>query len=222
MARGGSATVFVMKGGQAERPPVVRALPFGGGDEALIAGIRAGQSGAAVALVERYGNHIERVLYRVLGSDPDLPDVLHDVIAHALTNIDQVRSAEALKAWLTQVAVFCARGVIRKRQRRRWLTFWSPADLPEVAAPESTPEVRDVLAATYEILAQLPSEERVAFSLRFIDQMELADVAAALDVSLATVKRVLRRAESRFLTFAKRYPVVVEAISQGTRWKEAP
>ena len=222
MTHRGSARLMAMRGGPAERPAVVRALPFGGGDEALIAGIRAGQTGAAVALVERYGHHIERVLCRVLGPDQELPDVLHDVIAHALANIDQVRNADALKAWLTQIAVFCARGVIRRRQRRKWLTFWSPTDLPDVASPESSPETRDVLAATYEILAQLPAEERIAFSLRFVDQMELADVASALDVSLATVKRILRRAETRFLTFAKRYPAVLEAIAQGSRWKEAP
>ncbi len=202
------------------KPAVVRALPFVGDDAALVAGIRAGQSGAAVALVDRFGPHLERVLCRVLGPDQERTDVLHDVIAHALANIDKVRDADNLKAWLTQIAVFSARGVIRRRRRRNWLSFGSPSDLPEVPAGDPSPETRDVLAATYAALAELPDDERIAFSLRFIDQMELAEVASALDVSLATVKRLLKRAEARFVAIAQRYPAVLEAIQQGSRWKE--
>jgi RNA polymerase sigma factor (sigma-70 family) len=78
------------------------------------------------------------------------------------------------------------------------------------------------MAETYAILEQLPEDERVALSLRFIDQMELRAVASALGVSLATVKRVLRRAENRFAAFAQRYPAVLEAIADGTRFKETP
>jgi RNA polymerase sigma-70 factor (ECF subfamily) len=199
---------------------VVRALPFAGDDRALLAAIRAGQAGAAVALVDRYGPHLERVLCRVLGPDQERTDVLHDTIAHALTHIDDVRDPDALKAWLTQIAVFSARGLIRRRRRRSWLSFRRPSDLPEQASPETSPETRDVLAATYAILAQLPDDERIAFSLRFVDQMELGDVASALGVSLATVKRVLGRAESHFLAVARRYPAVLDAIAQGSRWRQ--
>ncbi len=202
------------------KPAVVRALPFAGDDVALVAAIRAGQTGAAVALVDRYGPHLERVICRVLGPDQELVDVLHDVVAHALANIDQVRDAANLKAWLTQVAVFSARGVIRRRRRRSWLAFWSPSDLPDIAHTDISPETRDVLAATYSVLAELPDDERIAFSLRFIDQMELAEVASALSVSLATVKRILKRAEGRFVAIAQRYPAVLDAMQQGSRWKE--
>lgn len=202
------------------KPAVVRALPFAGDDAALLEGIRAGHTAAAIALVDRYGPHIERVLCRVLGPDQELADVLHDVIAHALANIDRVREASSLKAWLTQVAVFSARGVIRRRRRRSWLSFWSPSDLPEVPSSDPSPETRAVLDQTYAVLGALPDDERIAFSLRFIDQMELAEVAAALGVSLATVKRMLKRAEARFVVIAQRYPAVLEAMQQGSRWKE--
>src|SRR5207247_1154637 len=100
-------------------------------------------------------------------------------------------------------------------------SFWSPADLPEIESADASPESRNAMCETYAILAQLPDEERVAFSLRMIDQMELADVASALGVSLATVKRLLRRAQDRFIAIAKRYPAVLEAIAEGTRFKEA-
>ncbi len=218
MPRLQSATLTTMARSAPAERPAARVLPFPGGDEALIAGICEGQRNAAAALVDRYGTHIERVLWRVLGPDQELPDILNDVIAHALANVHQVRRGASLKSWLTQLAVFSARGVIRRRRRRSWLTFFGPSDVPEMLAPPVSPETHDVLVATYAILEQLPDEERIAFSLRFVGEMELTDVAAALGVSLATVKRILRRAESRFLTFAQRYPAVLDAIGNGSRW----
>ena len=64
----------------------------------------------------------------------------------------------------------------------------------------------------------LPDDERMAFSLRFISEMQLTEVAAACRVSLATVKRRLARAESRFVDAAKDHPALRERLQNGGRW----
>ena len=45
------------------------------------------------------------------------------------------------------------------------------------------------LHAIYEKLETLPTEERIAFTLRRLERMPLADVATAMALSHATVKR---------------------------------
>ena len=47
-----------------------------------------------------------------------------------------------LKGWLVRVAVFTARGVIRRRQRRRWLGYRPPESMPESARSDTPPEMR--------------------------------------------------------------------------------
>ena len=61
-------------------------------------------------------------------------------------------------------------------------------------------------AKSTSILDRLPVDERLAFALRYINGLELVAVAAACDVSLATVKRRLQRAERSFVAAAKRRP----------------
>ena len=60
-------------------------------------------------------------------------------------------------------------------------------------APEVDPEQREALAAVYRLLGQLPINERIVFALRVLDGMELADVARACSISVATVKRLAAR-----------------------------
>ncbi|MEZ4313044.1 MAG: sigma-70 region 4 domain-containing protein [Polyangiaceae bacterium] len=79
-------------------------------------------------------------------------------------------------------------------------------------------EVRGALEATYAVLGELPADERIAFALRFIEGMELTEVAASCGVSLATIKRRIGRAEGRFVEKARRHPILAGRVEGGTRW----
>ncbi len=202
------------------RAAVVRALPFVRDDTALVAGLRAGEAWARAALFDRYALHVERILRRVLGHDrnTDFSDLIHDAFVQALASIDGLRDAEALLAWMQTIAARTAYRAIRARRVRRWLCFWEPEELPEVLVDGIEPDVLEAHRHTYLILDALPSSERVTFALRHIDGMELAKVAAVLDVSLATAKRRLARAEQRFARAAERDPVLRPWLEEGGRW----
>ena len=117
--------------------------------------------------------------------------MLHDVFVAALTSIDQVRDPNALRGWLTGIAVRKARKCIVKRRRWRIIQFFAPMDMPEGEARVTPSDVSEALRCTYEVLGRFPADERLAFALRHIDGMELTAVAAACGVSLATIKRRL-------------------------------
>jgi RNA polymerase sigma-70 factor (ECF subfamily) len=191
---------------------------FRGDDAELVRAAQAGDRAARVALYERHGDHVERVLSRVLGFQRDLDDLHHDVFVRALASLGNIDEPAALKGWLTRIAVHVALETIDRRRRRRWLWFLPDHELPEVTAVVASGEVRDALAATYAVLGRLPADERVAFALRFIDGMELTEVAAACETSLATIKRRLARASARFEAAARREPALVPWLEGGTRW----
>src|SRR5205814_3393739 len=98
-----------------------------------------------------------------------------------------------------------ARFEIRRRARRRFFLLAANDELPEMEAVVSNPEVDEAVRATYRVLNKLPADERIAFALRFIDGMELSEVASACRVSLATIKRRLLKARQRFDAMAAHY-----------------
>jgi RNA polymerase sigma-70 factor (ECF subfamily) len=179
-------------------------LPLPESDAALVAAVQAGRADGREELVRRCGPDVERILYRVLGPDPEIEDIAHEVFVAAFQKLDQLRNPHALRSWLVGIAIRKARKLIARRKRWSFIRSMAPADLPEREAVTSPAEISDALRSTYRILAELPVDDRIAFALRQVDGMELTQVAEATEVSLATVKRRLLRARERFVRLARK------------------
>ncbi len=150
----------------------------------------------------------------MLGDGPDIADTMQDVFIQIFEGIRGLRDPSKLKSWIRCVTVMTARKRIRSRRRARWLTFW-PHGSDELEAESHDPDDADLAAlrATYRVLDRLPTDLRIVFALRFVEQMELTEIAEATGVSLATTKRHLRKAQDRFAAFARREPALGEWIS---------
>jgi RNA polymerase sigma-70 factor (ECF subfamily) len=190
------------------------AVEYAGDRAALVAGLVEGSEGAAVALFHEYASLVERTVGRVLGVDDELPDVVQEVFFRALRSVHRIRDPQALTDWLLQITIYTATDWIRKRQRRRWLVFRDPVQLEEPVGLPVDDAGREAVRATYAILDRLAVEERLVFVLRYLEGMELNQVAAACDCSLATVKRRLVRAMSRFEALAKREPALIPWLDE--------
>jgi RNA polymerase sigma-70 factor (ECF subfamily) len=102
---------------------------------------------------------------------------------------------------------------LRSRSRRRWLVFVHPASVDLRRAAVADDPDREALRATYRVLDRLTAEDRTVFALRFLEGLELTQLADACDCSLATVKRRLQRARRRFEAGARREPALVPWLS---------
>jgi RNA polymerase sigma-70 factor (ECF subfamily) len=204
---------------RAEGPTLVRLVEHPASDDELVQSAAAGEAWAASALLDRYGAMVERLLRRVLGHDPDLEDLVQDAFANVLGSIGQVREGAAVKGWIASIAVHTAHRAIRRRKLARWLAIFHPASEP-VSPPAHEP--REALRRVYELLDRLPTDERIAFTLRYIEEMPLEEVAVASGVSLATIKRRLSRAEGRFVAAARVDGTLRAWLERGDRWTTEP
>jgi len=209
---------------RAHAPGEVVAFPFlAESDAALVQGLLSGNPGAKAMFFSRYAQDVERLVTYVIGPDRELSDILQEVFVQALASIGSLREPSSLKPWLLRIATNRARRVLRTRKRRAWLRLFIDSDDETNTEPvhEATDmESRETLRAVYGVLNDIPSAERIAFALRYIDGMELNEVAAACSVSLATIKRRLRRSETRFLRKARSHPLLAEWVEEGSRWQD--
>jgi RNA polymerase sigma-70 factor (ECF subfamily) len=198
----------------------VRPLPAVRDNTALVEGLRAGEPWAKAALFERYGPQVQRTLRQILGPQPslELPDLIHDVFVRALSSIETLREPGAMPAWMMAITTRLAYRALNAQRARRWLRFWEPVEQVELCAPEVSAEVLEAYRRTYAVLDGMPAHERIVFALRYIDGMELSPIAVACEVSLATVKRRLGRAEQRFAAAARRDRVLCAWLTEGSRW----
>jgi RNA polymerase sigma-70 factor (ECF subfamily) len=191
---------------RAPAPPasgVVRALPFDGDDEELVEGVLAGRADAASALYERHVEGIQRLVFRLMGPDTEIEDVVHDVFLRALESIGRWRDPAALRPWLIGIAIRVVRIRIQRRMRQRWLKVMPPESVPEVAMIPDM-DLGEALRDVYGILKQLPADERIALVLHRVEGLALEEAAASCETSLATFRRRLARAESKFFARAEK------------------
>lgn len=198
-------------------------VPGGGvvflGDEtALVEALRQRHPGAVGAFYDCYAPYVERLLRRIVGPDDEIADLHQEVFVRALDSIGNLEDPGALRAWLTGVCVHAARTFIKRRSRRWWLRLTPRGEFPERATTCASEEIQEAARVAYELLRQLPLDEREVFVLRSFDELELTQIAETTQVSLATVKRRLARAQERFAALARHQPALRPWLEGGSRW----
>jgi RNA polymerase sigma-70 factor (ECF subfamily) len=113
------------------------------------------------------------------------------------------RGDASVKTWLMQIAV----NSVRNHLANRRLMFWrrtqrSGVDAAQVAdwlpdrhrSPESVAQAKQRVQAVWEAAALLSEKQRMVFLLRFVEDMDLLEIAAATGMKEGTVKVHLFRA----------------------------
>ncbi|UJR83084.1 RNA polymerase sigma factor [Sandaracinus amylolyticus] len=143
-----------------------------------------------------HGSYVTRVALRFLGRTAEVDDLVQDVFLDAIRGIHKLRDAEAARPWLALITVRKARRLLRKRRARRAFGLDEGADYTEVADSRASPEERARIAELYRVLDSIPANERLAWTLRYLEQEPLDRVAEICECSLATAKRRIAAAHA--------------------------
>lgn len=186
-------------------------------DGELVRAAIGGDRSAAHRLYDKHAPRVAMTLRRTLGSDHDVADLLHDAFLVVLERLDTLENPALFRFWVTRIAVFQARRLIRKRARHRWLRLVSGEDpVQEPVTHPPSDDVDEALRATYELLESIPEDERIAFVLRRLDGMGVGEIAVVCGVSLSTAKRRIGRAEELFRAGVPKHPVLKEWLEGAT------
>ena len=150
--------------------------------------------------------HRQRIFRFLLVStrDPDAAESLtQDTFLRAWTSRASFRSDCSIATWLIRLAL----NLVRDHTRTERFRFWKRAsatavDVSEVSAHiphrESSPEARLIanqqLALVWEAVGQLSERQRSVFLLRFVEELELSEIALITGLPISTVKSHLYRA----------------------------
>ena len=149
--------------------------------------------------------HWPRVYRYVLASvrDPDVAQTLaQDCFFKAYQNRARFRGEASVQTWLMQIAV----NLVRDQARSGRVRFWKrtptvPVEdtpLPHGAInPEQTVLVKERVAAVWNAASQLPERQRTVFLLRFVEEMDLLEIATVTGLQEGSVKVHLFRALRR-------------------------
>jgi RNA polymerase sigma-70 factor (ECF subfamily) len=162
-------------------------------DVALARRASTGDRSAQRELFQAQKHGVHHALFRVLGSNRELEDLLQDAFVAIFKALPAFRGDSTLGRWCQTIAMRTAYATIAKR---RPPTLELVDDLVADPAPDAQRimRAREAVRRLYAALERIEPKQRIAFALAVIDGRTLSEVAALTESSLLAVKTRVWRA----------------------------
>jgi RNA polymerase sigma-70 factor (ECF subfamily) len=167
-------------------------------DELLVARINNGDEDAFQQLYLRYKDWVLRLAIR-LTDDPEIAlDVLQETFLYVLSKFPGFELRARFTTFLYPVVRHTSIRMMQKS--RRLVTYAHNEDVLEIPVKDrpSQEAVRDDFSA---MLRDMPEALRELLILRFVDELELKEIAEAMEIPLGTVKSRLHHALDRLRNY---------------------
>jgi RNA polymerase sigma-70 factor, ECF subfamily len=187
-------------------------------DTDLVCAALAGDRRACYAIWSKYAALVQRLVRRFLGPGPDYQDICQEVFLRIFKRLRQVRDPAALQGFVVSVTLGVSRNEARRRRIRAIVGLMPDEPFSDMGTSAGQSEAREAARALYGMLDTLSAEDRSLFVTRFVEKMEIAEVAAVHVISLSTAKRRLARLMTRVNARVQASPVLMEymgSIGQG-------
>ncbi|MGE0870091.1 MAG: RNA polymerase sigma factor [Kofleriaceae bacterium] len=189
-------------------------------DVLLVDRCLTGEPAATRELFRRHRARVHACLFRVLGSNREIDDLLQEAFLQVFQSLRNWRAEASLATWIDRVSVRVAYRHLSQRGRR---VITASLDLvPDGAGIEHATIAigpgaqrqlaRDGVRRLYAVLDQMSAAARLAFTLHAIDGRSLAETAELVGSSVTATKLRVWRARRRIEAAAAADPVLSEFI----------
>lgn len=149
--------------------------------------------GEAAATRELFRTHRRRVhacLYRVLGSNTELDDLMQDAFLQVFSSLRSWRAEASLATFIDRITVRVAYRYLGQKRRRVPAISLLDEHVQSSLAPNSVArhQARAAVRRLYEVLSTMSPATRLAFTLHELEGRSMAEVGALLGSSVTATK----------------------------------
>lgn len=166
-------------------------------DEFLVAAAVTGDQAALSRLIARWHPRLLRHAWRLLGDAERAKDLAQEAWVEILRSLARLDDVVAFPAWAYRIATRRCQREFQRTGREIVESddgeFEHGGEMPESSSGEFAAEFSIVMDA----ISTLPGPQRAAMALFYIDELSVAEIAIATDVSPGTVKTRLMHARRK-------------------------
>lgn len=175
-------------------------------DKQLVERVRRGDKRAFDLLILKYQHKIISIVGRYLGDQNDVQDVSQETFIKAYRAIPNFRGESAFYTWLYRIAVNTAKNHLVSKSRRPPNIDVDIDDgefqnnsavLRDNESPQASLATSQMEQVIFRSIENLPSELRIAVTLREFDGLSYEEIARIMDCPVGTVRsRIFRAREA--------------------------
>jgi RNA polymerase sigma-70 factor, ECF subfamily len=191
-------------------------------DVVLVDRCLSGESAAARELFRRHRGRVHACLFRVLGGNQDMDDLLQEAFLQVFQSLRGWRAEASLATWIDRVAVRVAYRYLTGRKKRGPMVelvedepITGAVDISFGATVGGARRqlARDGVRRLYAVLDELSPAARLAFTLHEIDGRSMAEVADIVGATVTATKLRVWRARRAVEAAAAADPVLREFVA---------
>lgn len=163
----------------------------------LISRARGGDRDAFGELVEQYRDNVYRLAYRMCGNAYDADEAAQEAFVAAWRALPNFRGDAKFSTWLYRLTTNAAIDVMRREKRHQTVGDGEMIEVADDAdSPQETVERTEQQEAVQKALATLSEEYREVLLLRYMEELDYAEIAEVLQLPSGTVKSRINRAKA--------------------------
>ena len=165
----------------------------------------ASRESAFRLLMQQYGESLYWHIRRIVVGHEDAEDVLQETCIKIFSKIDSYKGDGELRAWIYRIATNEAISSLRRQTR----LFQSIDDLsPKLTSQleAETPLNADAAEVLFQkALLTLPTQQRIAFNMRYYDEMSYDEIARVTGKNVGTLKTNYHFAVEKIKNYIKKH-----------------
>ena len=168
-------------------------------DEELVLRSQDGDTEAFAELVRRYQDAVYAIGLHVLDGPHEAAGVAQDALVRAYQCLDQLREPSRFSSWLCRIATNLARRRLSSKRKATGVVSLDAVDEMPDSQPSSSKvaEKSELVTLVRQLLEKLADEQRLTFTLFYVNGYSERDLSQMLEVPVGTVKSRLRSARSK-------------------------
>jgi RNA polymerase sigma-70 factor (ECF subfamily) len=168
----------------------------------LVEKAQQGNRAAFQELVRLYQDDIYKMMFYRTYSQMDAEDLTQEVFIQAFRRIKTLKNNERFRSWLFSISINRCRDLKRKRRLLNFFGMGAWYDQDNLADMDTSTndQVLDTIQQekfweqVKKLLHDLSDSEREVFTMRFMEQLKISEIAEVINKNESTVKTHLYRA----------------------------
>ena len=174
-------------------------------DAQVVRDVLAGDRDSYRLLVRRYGDVLHGHALRMAGSPDEAAELVQRALVQGFKKLHTCREPERAGAWLFRILANLCKDHVRSPRRRDVPLAAVASALPSDADPASDAADAEIRARVWSALDALTPEQREAFVLKHVEGRSYEEIAAVMDLSVASLKMRVHRAREALRGLLEEY-----------------
>ncbi len=174
----------------------------------------SGDRSAQRELFHAQRNSVHHTLYRILGSNRDLEDLIQDSFLEIFRGLHSYRGDSTLARWCQTISTRVAYLAISRRKPPSIDLALVQDQLANDDDTRREAQMRELGRRLYAALDRIDPKQRIAFALAVVDGLPLREVAQLTDSTVVAVKTRVWRARRDLMKRASRDPVLSQYVAE--------